>query len=165
MVIVHFAGYPMNIELLKKECENRDIFLIEDVAHAPGAEIDNIKCGNMGHAGFFSFFSNKNLACGEGGMVISNNKELLRKVRLLRSHGMSSVTVDRHAGRAFSYDVEHVGLNYRFDEIRASIALVQLQKLDEGNAKRQKLTEHYRQNLKNTEFSIAFDAVGTNMKP
>ena len=116
-------------------------------------------------AGFFSFFSNKNLACGEGGMVISNNKELLRKVRLLRSHGMSSVTVDRHAGRAFSYDVEHVGLNYRFDEIRASIALVQLQKLDEGNAKRQKLTEHYRQNLKNTEFSIAFDAAGTNMKP
>ena len=80
MVIVHFAGYPMNIELLKKECENRDIFLIEDVAHAPGAEIDNIKCGNMGHAGFFSFFSNKNLARGEGGMVISNNKELLRKL-------------------------------------------------------------------------------------
>ena len=107
--------------------------LIEDCAHAPGAQIDGLYCGALADASFFSFFSNKNLSVGEGGMVFCKNEDLSRRVKLQRSHGMSAITLDRHMGRSFSYDVMDYGLNYRPDEIRAALGLVQLSKLEAGN--------------------------------
>ena len=100
IVVVHFAGYPVLIDDLKAICEQRKILLIEDVAHAPGAVINGSMCGTLGDAAFFSFFSNKNLAVGEGGMVLAKSEKFLNKVRSLRSHGMTSLTLDRHKGRA-----------------------------------------------------------------
>lgn len=136
VIAVHFAGFPCSMEAIAALCNRHSISLIEDVAHAPNAKIGDRQCGTFGDTGCFSFFSNKNLSIGEGGMVVSKNPEIARKLSALRSHGMSTLTLDRHKGRAISYDVSQVGLNYRMDEIRAAIGSVQLSKLAAGNLRR-----------------------------
>ena len=157
VIVVHYAGYPCkDIEKIAKLCKDRDIYLIEDTAHAPGASLNGKMCGTWGDFGCFSFFSNKNLSIGEGGLVSTSNEELDKKIRYLRSHGMTSLTLDRHKGRSITYDVAHPGLNYRMDEIRAALGSVQLKKLSEGNSKRQELTEHYRNNLGASSVEMPF---------
>ncbi len=105
--------------------------MIEDAAHAPGATLRGRACGTLGAVGCFSFFSNKNLPVGEGGMVVTNDDELAARLRLLRSHGMTTLTWDRHRGHASGYDVVLPGFNYRLDEMRAALGLVQLRRLPE----------------------------------
>ena len=156
IIIVHFAGYPMDLEYLRDFSREKNIFLIEDCAHAPGASLNGNNCGDMADASFFSFFSNKNLATGEGGMVFCKNDNLSQKIRSMRSHGMSSPTLDRHEGRAFSYDVENIGLNYRADEIRAALGIEQLKKLTSGNLARKRITDHYREKLLNSKIVVPF---------
>jgi dTDP-4-amino-4,6-dideoxygalactose transaminase len=157
VIVVHYAGYPCkDIELIANLCKSRGIGLIEDVAHAPGASISNKKCGTWGDIGSFSFFSNKNLSIGEGGMVSTCNKELDTKLKYLRSHGMTTLTLDRHKGRATTYDIAMPGLNYRMDEMRAALGLVQLSKLTEGNARRGFLTNRYCKNLNSSPVTIPF---------
>ena len=99
--------------------------------------------GTIGDVGCFSFFSNKNLVTGEGGMVTTDRDDVADRVRLLRSHGMSSLTWDRHKGHAATYDVLDHGFNYRIDEIRSAIGREQLRKLDRNNQRRRELTAHY----------------------
>jgi len=156
VIVVHYAGYPCDMPSIKKLCTDRGIHLIEDVAHAPGASIDGKSCGAWGDIGCFSFFSNKNLSLGEGGMVTTTNEKLNQRLRYLRSHGMTTLTLDRHKGRAITYDVIEPGLNYRMDEVRAAIGLVQLDKLPSSNLSRKHLTDRYRDNLKGTEVLIPF---------
>lgn len=157
VMIVHFGGVPCDMDAIVELCRSRNIALIEDVAHAPGASYNGVKCGNFGDIAAFSFFTNKNLSVGEGGMVIAKTEELNQKIKFLRSHGMSTLTLDRHKGRAITYDVIQPGLNYRMDEMRAALGLVQLEKLDKANDSRRKLTEHYHTLLKDVpEVSIPF---------
>ncbi len=141
VILVHFAGYPCDMEEIGALCREHGLYLIEDVAHAPGAFWRGGACGTFGDFGCFSFFTNKNLSIGEGGMLSTCNCELGGRARLLRSHGMTTLTLDRHKGRAISYDVVHAGLNYRMDEIRAAIGLVQLSKLKAGNRRRGELVQ------------------------
>ena len=136
VIVVHFAGYPCEMEAISKLCKDRDVAIIEDVAHAPGASCNGKACGTIGDVGCFSFFSNKNLSVGEGGMVTATDEKISANLKALRSHGMSTLTLDRHKGRAITYDVEQVGLNYRMDEMRAALGSVQLEKLEEGNRRR-----------------------------
>ncbi|RMH35294.1 MAG: DegT/DnrJ/EryC1/StrS aminotransferase, partial [Acidobacteria bacterium] len=98
--------------------------------------------------GCFSFFSNKNLSTGEGGMITTHRQDIAEKIRLLRSHGMTALTWDRHHGHAWSYDVVALGYNYRLDELRAAIGRVQLRKLDSNNQHRAELVAHYRERLR-----------------
>lgn len=164
IVIVHFAGFPMDLENLKLVCVERGISLIEDCAHAPGASFKGAMCGSIADFSFFSFFSNKNLAVGEGGMVFSKNPEYEKKIRLLRSHGMSSVTLHRHQGRSISYDVEHIGLNYRPDEIRAALGREQLKKLVSGNNIRKSYFDMYVSALRNTNINIPFSELRSDCR-
>jgi dTDP-4-amino-4,6-dideoxygalactose transaminase len=144
IIVVHFAGYPIeDIEELVVFCKEKNIMLIEDVAHAVGGSYDGKKCGTFGDMACFSFFSNKNLSTGEGGMFVTKNMEFDRQARLLRSHGMTSMTIDRHEGKTISYDVIQPGLNYRMDEIRCALGLVQLVKLDKNNQRRSDLVKYY----------------------
>ena len=151
VLVVHYAGYACDMEAiavaLRETSGGRPICLIEDAAHAPGADYKGRTCGTMGDIGAFSFFTNKNLSIGEGGMYVTCSKELHERGRHLRSHGMSSLTLDRHEGRSTSYDVIAPGLNYRIDEIRAAIGLVQLEKLPEANRRRGQLVKRYRELL------------------
>jgi dTDP-4-amino-4,6-dideoxygalactose transaminase len=133
--------------------------IIEDAAHAPGATWRGVKCGTIGRIGCFSFFSNKNLPTGEGGLVVTDDQELAERIRLLRSHGMTSLTWDRHRGHANTYDVLEPGFNYRLDEIRAAIGIVELRRLDAENAARRRLAARYRERLEGVEgIAVAFPA-------
>jgi len=164
IIVVHYAGYPCkDIQKISEMCRMRGIGLVEDVAHAPGASINGKKCGTFGDVGCFSFFSNKNLSIGEGGMVSSQSPDLDNKLGHLRSHGMTTLTLDRHKGRAITYNVAHPGLNYRMDEMRAAIGTVQLDKLPAGNVRRGELTERYRSNLQGSSVTIPFENQASNV--
>jgi dTDP-4-amino-4,6-dideoxygalactose transaminase len=165
VVVVHYAGYPCDMPAIAELCNKRDLKLIEDVAHAPGAQIAGRSCGAWGDIGCFSFFSNKNLSIGEGGMVSCSSPELLQRLKHLRSHGMNSLTLDRHKGRAISYDVITPGLNYRMDEVRSAIGLVQLEKLAAGNSRRGELTDRYRRNLYGSGVVVPFSNLPANSHP
>lgn len=143
IIVVHYGGYPCDIDEIIKIARKNKLLLIEDVAHAIGAEYNGKKCGTFGDIACFSFFSNKNLSTGEGGMFVTKDENMDRQARLLRSHGMTSLTVERHEGKIISYDVIRPGLNYRFDEIRAAIGIVQLEKLDASNRNRKSIVEQY----------------------
>jgi dTDP-4-amino-4,6-dideoxygalactose transaminase len=165
VIIVHYAGFPCaDIASISRFCRDNNIGLIEDVAHAPGASVAGRSCGTFGSIGCFSFFSNKNLSIGEGGMVTTLNDDLHQKLRYLRSHGMTTLTLDRHKGRGFTYDVALPGLNYRMDEMRAAIGCVQLEKLPKGNSRRELLSNRYRTNLTGTSVSIPFNDQPKNAK-
>ena len=107
-------------------CASRNVPLIEDAYHAPGLRLPRSgsrAAGAVGDIGCYSFFSNKNMTCGEGGMVVTQSDALADKLRALRSHGMTTLSWDRHFGRPSTYDVTLNGLNYRIDDLRASLAL------------------------------------------
>lgn len=143
VIVVHYAGYPCDMDEFTSLCGEKNLVLIEDVAHAVGADYKGKKCGTFGDIACFSFFSNKNLSVGEGGMFVSAHEKFAEKAQLYRSHGMTSMTIDRHKGKAFSYDVVHLGLNYRIDEIRSALGIVQLEKLDFNNKRRGELVREY----------------------
>jgi len=147
IIMLHYAGYIANIKEIKRIAKKRGLILIEDAAHAVGAKLGNKKAGNLGDISCFSFFSNKNLTTGEGGMVATNNKKLADNVRLCRSHGMTTLTWERHTQKAISYDVLDLGYNYRMTELSAALGIEQLKKLEKNNLKRKKLTDLYVQNL------------------
>lgn len=147
VMVVHFAGMPCHMEPIVELCTNRGIRLIEDAAHAVGSYYNNRHVGSFGDVGCFSFFSNKNMAVGEGGMIVTRAPGLFEKARLLRSHGMTGMTVERHAGKGFSYDVLLPGYNYRIDEIRSALGRVQLNKLENNNCRREEIDALYRATL------------------
>jgi len=149
LMIVHYAGYACDMERITALCKKHKLLLIEDCAHSPGADFKGKSLGTFGDVAAFSFFANKNIAVGEGGMVVTRNAELFDKLKLLRSHGMSVPSFDRYKGRAVSYDVISPGLNYRINEISSALGLVQLQKLQDANEKRRILVEHYYARLDN----------------
>ncbi len=153
IILMHYAGYACHMQEILKIARQHSLFVIEDAAHAPGAAISNgtvageVKLGTLGDVGCFSFFSNKNMSTGEGGMLVTKRKELADKIKRLRSHGMTALTLERHRGHAHSYDVTALGYNYRLDEIRSAMGIVQLKKLGRHNSARKKLVEYYRRKL------------------
>jgi dTDP-4-amino-4,6-dideoxygalactose transaminase len=147
LVVMHYGGVPCRMDAILEIAARHDLALIEDAAHAPGATWRGRACGTFGDLGCFSFFSNKNLPTGEGGIVVTDDDSLAEKLRLLRSHGMTTLTWDRHRGQAHDYDVVEEGFNYRFDELRAAIALVQLPRLRRSNAARGRISARYRAEL------------------
>ena len=144
---VHFGGYPAAVDGLRELCRDRGLALIEDAAHAPSAQLLGQKVGTFGVAGTFSFFSNKVLAVGEGGLLATDDDQVARRARQLRSHGMTSMTWDRHRGHADTYDVVDIGFNYRIDEPRAALALSRLRRLEPEIERRRELTRQYRERL------------------
>jgi dTDP-4-amino-4,6-dideoxygalactose transaminase len=147
IVVLHYGGFPCDLGAVGEIAERHGLTVVEDAAHAPGARWRGRMCGTIGRVGCFSFFSNKNLPVGEGGMLVTDDDELAERLRLLRSHGMTTLTWDRHRGHAASYDVVARGFNYRLDEVRAAVGLVQLRRLPEENAARAGIAARYREAL------------------
>ena len=138
--VVHYGGYPCDMDRIMHIARRHHLYVVEDVAHAPGAACWVTmpprasstaggvfkKCGSIGDIGCFSFFSNKNMTTAEGGMLTTDSDTIADRIRRLRSHGMTSLTWDRERGHSFSYDVTDMGYNYRMDELRAALGLAQL---------------------------------------
>ncbi len=157
VLAVHYAGYACDMDRITDICKRHNIKLIEDCAHSPGGDYAGKSLGAFGDVSAWSFFSNKNLSVGEGGMVAVRDDNLYNACKNLRSHGMTVASFDRMKGRAASYDVIEPGLNYRIDEIRSAIGLVQLEKLIEANEARKRLTDYYFDRLSRIEaISIPF---------
>ena len=164
ITIVHYGGYPCDMNAIIEIAEDHNLKVIEDAAHAPGAEYKGKKCGTIGDIGCFSFFANKNLVTGEGGMIVTDDDALAEKIRIIRSHGMTTLTWDRHKGHAHSYDVVDLGFNYRINEMASALGLVQLKKLDGNNEKRRKIVEEYRKKMKDIS-GISIPFKGHKEKP
>jgi len=153
IVVMHYGGYPCRMAEIMEIARHHHLAVIEDAAHAPGATLEGRALGTWGDVGCFSFFSNKNLATGEGGMLVTNRDDIAEVTKTLRSHGMTTLTWDRHRGHAHTYDVVALGFNYRIDEIRAALGLVQLRKLAENNIRRSAVARRYREGLRNPSLS------------
>jgi dTDP-4-amino-4,6-dideoxygalactose transaminase len=151
LLVLHYGGHPCDMDSIRAIAERHGVAVIEDAAHAPGATWNGKACGTLGDVGCFSFFSNKNLPIGEGGMVVTDDAPLADRIRLFRSHGMTTLTWDRHRGHAHSYDVVERGFNYRLDEVRAAIGLVQLDRLPAANEARSRLFSQYAERLGSIE--------------
>lgn len=142
-----YGGHPGESAELAGLASERDLVLLEDAAHGLGGSLGGRQLGGFGLAGAFSFFSNKNLPVGEGGMLVSDDGELAERARLLRSHGMTSLSWDRHRGHAAGYNVIELGFNYRIDEPRAALATARLERLDADNEARAAAAGLYRERL------------------
>ncbi len=148
---VHFAGYPAPVDRLRELCESRGLALLEDAAHAPSATLDGRKLGTWGLAGAFSFFSNKVLSVGEGGLLCTDDDQVAAAARSLRSHAMTSGTWSRHNRVTDTYDVVGLGFNYRTGELRSALLLSRLQRLESEIAARRALTRRYRELLRDLD--------------
>jgi dTDP-4-amino-4,6-dideoxygalactose transaminase len=160
VVAVHFCGYPAEVLALRELCDEHGLVLIEDCAQAIGAHLDAAgrQVGTVGELGCFSFFSKKQLCVGEGGMVSTADEALDARVRLLRSHAMTSTTWDRHLGHDPAYDVVDIGFNFRLDEPRAALGMSRLTRLDEHIAARRAIVRAYRTRLAEIPgIELAFD--------
>jgi dTDP-4-amino-4,6-dideoxygalactose transaminase len=146
---VHYAGYAAPVAELTDLCAERGLALVEDAAHSPSATPvgSERKLGGWGLAGAFSFFSNKVLSCGEGGLLGTDDDEVAALARSRRSHAMTSGTWDRHRGHAQKYDVVGLGFNYRIDEMRAALLSRRLPRLEEDIENRRRLVHNYRAEL------------------
>ncbi|MGB1109681.1 MAG: DegT/DnrJ/EryC1/StrS family aminotransferase [Gammaproteobacteria bacterium] len=147
IAVVHFAGFPVDMDPIIELARKHGLKVLEDAAHAPGARYKGRRVGGLGDITVFSFFSNKNLSTGEGGMLTTNDSDIADQVRRNRSHGMTTQTLDRHKGHAFAYDVIGMGFNYRMTEIEAALGQAQLDKLDRNNALRTERAADYRARL------------------
>jgi len=139
VIIMHYGGYLADMQVWRDFADQHGLWLIEDAAHAP----ESAGRDGLADVSAYSFFSNKNMTTAEGGMLLARDLKILKTIRLLRTHGMTSSTLDRYQGHAFSYDVTALGYNYRMDELRAALGLVQLQKLPSMNKRRRRLTLLY----------------------
>jgi dTDP-4-amino-4,6-dideoxygalactose transaminase len=143
IIIVHYAGYIADRVSWRTFADQHGLFLIEDSAHAVGPG----RTGLFGDGAVFSFYGNKNMTTGEGGMVVAKDPDVTARVRSARGHGLTSSTMQRLLARVPTYDVTMLGFNYRMTELNAAIGLVQLQKLAGWNDQREELAHDYRERL------------------
>lgn len=147
IVAVHYAGYPVAMDRIMEIARAHGLYVVEDASHAPGSMYRGRSAGTLSDIGCFSFYPNKNMTTAEGGMIVTGDDELAERMRRARSHGMTTVTWDRIRGHAHSYDVTGLGFNYRIDELRSALGLIQLNRLADNNKRRRDLMQRYLTNL------------------
>jgi dTDP-4-amino-4,6-dideoxygalactose transaminase len=151
ILVMHYGGFACDMDRIMDLAVKYNLKVIEDACHGPLSEYKGKKLGTIGDIGCFSFFSNKNISTGEGGMLVTQNEAYFKRAKLLRSHGMTTLSYERSKGHSTSYDVIDLGYNYRMDDIHAAIGLVQLEKIQADLKKRALIRMHYLQLLKDIE--------------
>jgi len=160
IVAIDFAGMPVNLEKLRVIADKHQLWIIEDACHAPGGyftDSNGVKqfCGNGNFAelAVFSFHPVKHIACGEGGMITTNNKELYDKIKILRTHGITkeeNLLKENHGG--WYYEMQMLGYNYRLTDFQAALGLSQLTRANEGLNQRRKIARIYTEVFSNKPF-------------
>jgi perosamine synthetase len=142
IVVVHLFGHPTDMDPVREVARRRGLFVLEDAAQAHGARYRGRRTGSLGDVATFSFFGNKIVTTGEGGMVVTDDDTIARQVRLLRDHGMDPT-------RRYWHPV--IGYNYRLTNIAAAIGLAQLERIDWHLDRRREVTGWYREALRGEE--------------
>jgi len=142
IIPVHLYGHPCDMDAIMDIARRHDLYVVEDAAEAHGAEYKGRKVGSFGHINCFSFYGNKIITTGEGGMCLTDNEELAKKMQILRDHGMNP-------HRKYWHD--EVGFNYRMTNIQAAVGTAQLDKLDKLIEKKRQIAQRYSQGLKSVE--------------
>jgi dTDP-4-amino-4,6-dideoxygalactose transaminase len=168
IIPVDFAGYPLDMESLKKLADEYDLWIIEDACHAPGGSFVDSRgvrqlCGNGAYANLaiFSFHPVKHIACGEGGMITTNDKTLYEKLLLLRTHGITknpALLGENHGG--WYYEMQELGFNYRLTDVQCALGISQLERADEGLQKRQAIAKRYDEAFHGTAAKNIVPSVG-----
>jgi perosamine synthetase len=160
IIPVHIYGQVCNIEEILEVAKDNNLKVIEDCAHAIGTFHKSKHVGTLGSTGCFSFYPTKNITTAEGGMVITNSKQIAEKVRQLRSHGMTKSLKNRYSSEyPWIFDIIDPGYNYRLDEIRASLGITQLKRIKKIYDLRKKASLYYHKNLQNVPGIILPDMV------
>ena len=160
IIPVHIYGQVCNIEEILDVAKDNNLKVIEDCAHAVGTFHKSKHVGTLGNTGCFSFYPTKNITTAEGGMVITNSKQIAEKVRKLRSHGMTKSLKNRYSSEyPWIFDIIEPGYNYRLDEIRAALGITQLKRIKKINELRKKASLYYYKNLLNIPGIILPDMV------
>ncbi|WP_291867267.1 UDP-4-amino-4,6-dideoxy-N-acetyl-beta-L-altrosamine transaminase [Maribacter sp.] len=151
IIPVDFAGLPVNLEAFRELANKHDLWIIEDACHAPGGSFKDSKgtkqmCGNgnFSEMSIFSFHPVKHIACGEGGMVTTNNEELYKKLLSLRSHGITKENMSENHGGWF-YEMQELGFNYRLTDIQSALGITQLAKNNAGVKRRNEIAKSYKE--------------------
>ena len=163
IIPVDFAGLPLDLEAFRELANEHDLWIIEDACHAPGGSFTDSKgtvqkCGNGNYAdiAIFSFHPVKHIACGEGGMVTTNSKKIYKKLKLLRTHGITKENMAQDHGGWF-YEMQELGYNYRLTDIQSALGITQLAKNKEGVARRNEIANVYKEAFKS---KIKFQSLG-----
>jgi UDP-4-amino-4,6-dideoxy-N-acetyl-beta-L-altrosamine transaminase len=150
IIPVDFAGLPVNMEEFRALADMHNLWIIEDACHAPGgyfvdSQSEKNFCGNgnFSDIGVFSFHPVKHIACGEGGMLTTNSKELYEKLMLLRTHGITKVNMDENLG-GWSYEMIALGFNYRLTDFQSALGITQLAKNNIGVERRNEISAAYK---------------------
>lgn len=145
IIPVHFAGNPCELEEIYSIAKKNDLFIIEDAAHALGATYRGAKIGSgkYSHMTILSFHAVKHITTGEGGMILTNNKELYEKMKRLRTHGITRNTKTAKNTGAWYYEMQSLGFNYRLTDIQCALGISQLKKLDRFLKRRRKIATMY----------------------
>ena len=153
IIYTDYAGQPCDIKEIKEIADEHDLYLIEDACHALGAEYRNKKTGNFADMTVFSFHPVKHITTGEGGMVVTNNREFYNKLKMLRTHGIDKTAMDRFGSDAsWAYDMKLLGRNYRITDFQCALGISQLNKLDNFIERRQCLADLYNELLEDVDF-------------
>lgn len=157
IIVMHYAGFGCDMDAIMKLAREHGLKVVEDACHAPGGVHQGKRLGTSGDMSCYSFYSNKNMSTAEGGMLLTNNEEYFQRAKLLRSHGMTTSSHERYKGGEF-YDVVDYGYNYRLDDIRSAIGIVQLAKMPRDIESRNAAALHYRKLLAAVpEVQVPFD--------
>ena len=168
IIPVDLAGYPVDLEKLRQVADEYGLWLLEDACHAPGGYFTDSKgiqqnCGDCAYAdvAIFSFHPVKHIACGEGGMITTNNKDMYDKLLLLRTHGITkdpALMHENHGG--WYYEMHELGYNYRLPDINAALGISQLKRADEGLKRRITIAKKYDEAFVKTDIQIIKPAEG-----
>lgn len=163
IIPVDFAGYPVNLENFRNLASKHNLWIIEDACHAPGGnfldsknQIQNCGNGNYADLAIFSFHPVKHIACGEGGMITTNDENLYKKLLFLRTHGITkdpSLLHENHGG--WYYEMQCLGYNYRLTDFQAALGNSQLKRADEGIKRRMEIAKFYSEEFEGKSWIIS----------
>jgi perosamine synthetase len=148
IIVVHYGGQACDMTEILNISKKNNIPVIEDCAHSLGSIYKKKFCGALGIIGCFSFYATKIITTAEGGMVSTNDDEIYKKIKLLRSQAMSIQANERERKAQWKYDIVDLGYNYRLDEIRSALGLSQLKRIDKIIKKRIEIASRYNERLK-----------------
>ena len=157
VIFVSMAGYPIDIEEIYIFCKEKGIYLIEDAAHAFSSIVRGKSIGkDTSHITVFSFYANKTITTGEGGMIVTSDEKLFKRMKLMRTHGLNRDVFTRFTKnyKSWSYDIIEAGFKYNMSDINAAVGIEQLRLCDEFQKRREIIAKIYNKNLNKQEIKL-----------